>query len=272
MQTVAIVGLGLMGGSLGQALRRTGRYRVIGIARKSSTLRQAKRLKAIDWGSIHFSAVASADIIVVATPVDDIVPTVQRINRFKKPAAIMTDIGSVKSVILNKVKNLKFVGGHPLAGSHKTGVQAARPDLYMTATCVLIPVGKTSLKPIKVLWQAVGARPIVMSAKNHDIAVGLISHLPHIIAHALVHSVMDHKDRKHLKLLLAGSFRDVTRVAASDPEQWRQILQSNIPAVRSAIRSFKKELSKFEKNLSKPGLKKLLVQSHLFRLPLFNEK
>src|SRR5262245_58772170 len=122
MINVAIVGIGLIGGSLGQALRRSKRYRVLGIARRPSTLRDAKRVGAIDEGSTNLTHVYQADIVVMATPVDSITPLVQQIKPFLKHKAVVTDVGSVKGILDQQIRGVRFVGAHPLAGSHQTGI------------------------------------------------------------------------------------------------------------------------------------------------------
>ncbi len=275
-KTVAIIGIGLMGGSLGQALRRTRRYRVIGIARKARTLRDARRLGAIDVGARELAAVAAADIVVLCSPVDTIVPLFKKILPFLKADAIVTDVGSVKQPIMQQIARVRcpasisFVGGHPLAGSHKTGVKAAHFRLFERSTVVLVPGSRAGLSTLKTLWNAVGAKVLVLTPAQHDRAVALISHLPHVLAHALVHRVAGDCDRMILKQLFAGSFRDLTRVASADPDQWVQILRANARPVREAIQSFRKELERFETLLEHPSLKPHLQKSHAFRRLLFH--
>jgi prephenate dehydrogenase len=235
-----------------------------------STLRDAKHLGAIDAGSTNLTDVYQADIIVIATPVDSIVPLLQQIRPFLKPSAIVTDAGSVKGVLDQQIRGVRFVGAHPLAGSHKTGVKAARPDLFRGATCVLVPQDRSALKPIRDMWTATGARVLEMSAQAHDAAVALTSHLPHLMAHALVHAVARSPNQKILQSLMAGSFRDVTRVASSDPEQWAQIFQANVKHVRRALQLFQKELNRLNTELSKPSLRAALKRSQAYRQPLFD--
>jgi prephenate dehydrogenase len=268
--TVAVIGVGLIGGSLGQALRRSKRYRVLGIARRPSTLHEAKRLGAIDAGSTNLTDVYQADIVVLATPVDFIVPILQQIKPFLKPRAIVTDAGSVKGVLDQQIRGVRFVGAHPLAGSHKTGVKAARADLFRGATCVLVPQDLSALGEVRRLWETAGARILVMSAQDHDAAVALTSHLPHLLAHALVQAVMKHPERKTLKALMAGSFRDMTRVASSDPEQWVQIFQSNLKNLRHAARLFEAELHRLNADLARPSLRAALKKSQAYRSSLFH--
>lgn len=275
---VAIIGIGLIGGSLGQALRGSGKYRVLGIARKRRTLRTAKRLGAIDEGSTRLQDASRADIIVIATPVDDVVPTARKLFPVLRPGTLVTDVASVKGPILESISRLiqnrpiHFVGGHPLAGSHQTGVKAANLNLFRGSTCVLIPLRKAPLNALAALWRAAGARVRIMSAASHDAAVAVTSHLPHVLAYGLVLSVAGHRDRKMLTALLAGSFRDVTRVASSDPEQWKQIFQSNARPIRRALAGYKKVLARLEKRLGQPSLRADLKKSQTFRHLLFHGK
>jgi prephenate dehydrogenase len=268
--TVAIIGVGLIGGSLGMALRRSKRYRVLGIARRPSTLHEAKRLGAIDAGSTNLTDVYQADIVVLATPVDSIVPILQQIKPFLKSQAIVTDAGSVKGMLDQEIHGVRFVGAHPIAGSHKTGVKAARADLFRGATCVLVPQDPSALGPVRRMWATTGARLVEMSARAHDGAVALTSHLPHLLAHALVQAVMKRPNQKIMKALMAGSFRDATRVASSDPEQWAQIFQANLKNLRQAVRLFDRELHRLNAELAKPSLRVALKKSQAYRAPLFD--
>jgi prephenate dehydrogenase len=268
--TVAIIGIGLIGGSLGQALRRSKRYRVVGIARRRSTLAQARSAGAIDAGSTDLSDVGRADIVVLATPVDTIVPLIRKIRPYLKPRAIVTDVGSVKGILDRRVRGVRFVGAHPLAGSHKTGVSAARADLFKNATCVLVPRDRSAEPAVRAMWKTAGARVRVMSAEAHDAAVAVTSHLPHLLAHALVGVAAKRPGQKILKSLMAGSFRDVTRVASSDPEQWVQIFQANLKNLRAGVRLFRKELDRLSAELERPSLRKTLKKSRAYRLPLFD--
>ncbi len=270
MQTVAIVGVGLIGGSLGQALKKSKRYRVLGIARRSATVREARRLKAIDVGSVHLSDVGQADIVVLAAPVNSIVALIRKIKPFLKPRAIVTDVGSVKGLLDRQVRGVRFVGAHPLAGSHRTGVRAARPDLFQGATCVLVPKDASALASIRTLWKTVGAHVLVLSAQEHDASVALISHLPHLLAHALVQLVARQPRQTILKSLMAGSFRDMTRVASSDPDQWVQIFQANLQNMKSSVRLFQRELLRLNAELSRPSLIRALRKSQAYRQPLFH--
>lgn len=276
MKTVAIIGVGLIGGSLGQALRRTRHYRVLGIARKARTLRDARRLGAIDEGSTRLEDAAHGDLIVIATPVDHVVPTARKLFPLLKPGTIVTDVSSVKGAILDGIRRLSkrekihFVGSHPLAGSHRTGVKAANANLFRGSTCVIVPLANAPVNAVAALWKAVGARPRILSAAAHDSAVAVTSHLPHLVAHALVHTFARRSERPLLRSLLAGSFRDGTRVASSDPDQWAQIMTANAAALRRAVREFSAELRRLEKSIGTPQLKTLLRRSHALRRPLYH--
>lgn len=260
----------MIGGSLGQALRKSKRYRVLGIARRPKTLLEAKRLGAIDAGSLNLTDVYQADIVVLCTPVDDIVPVLAKLKPFLKPRAIVTDVGSIKGMLDQQVHGVRFVGAHPLAGSHKSGVKAARPDLFRKATCVLVPQDASALSVIRAMWETAGARVVIMTAREHDASVALTSHLPHLLAHALIHVASGRSDQKVLKSLMAGSFRDATRVASSDPEQWVQIFQANLKNLRQAVTLFQKELQHLSAQLDRPSLRATLKKSQAYRLPLFD--
>ncbi|MBI3291733.1 MAG: prephenate dehydrogenase/arogenate dehydrogenase family protein [Elusimicrobia bacterium] len=262
---VTIIGVGLIGGSLGMALRRQG-YHVVGVGRKRAHLALAKRKGAIDDGTLDPSrGVQQSAIVVVATPVDRIVPIVHSVWPWLSPGTLVTDVGSVKAPIVRGVRAAArrlsrrqakapvFIGGHPLAGSHQQGVRHARADLFEGATCVLTPplgVSPTALAVVQRMWRSVGARPLLLDPILHDRWVALTSHLPHLTAAALVHSVgrQARQDRRVVRLL-AGSFRDLTRVAVSDPEQWAAITWGNRQALARALKTFRRLLMQAERAL-----------------------
>lgn len=268
--TVAIIGLGLIGGSLGQALRKSKRYRVIGFARKPAVRRAAKRAHAVDDILSSWNKLKSADIVVLATPVSTIVPLIAKLKPFLKSRAIVTDVGSVKGVMHRNVRGVRFVGSHPLAGSHKTGVGAARADLFRRATCVIVPKDRSAARAVKAMWQVTGARVMELSASQHDALVALSSHLPHLIAHALIRVAMKSSDQRRLKALMAGSFRDVTRVASADADQWAQIFRENVSAVESALARFLKEVQQLKRSLRRSNLSSTLKPSQAYRSSLFH--
>lgn len=257
--TVAIVGVGLIGGSLGMAAKeRKLARRVTGIGRSEQKLMRAKILGAIDDYCLDLETGASdADLVVICTPVRTVVPTIERMAASFKPGAIVTDVGSTKAEIVSGASRVvpagKFVGGHPMAGSEQAGVDAAFPDLFLGATYVLTPTDETDLDAlgaVAALAEAVGARVETMSPEEHDAAVAVISHLPHVISCALLHTAEDLQRRDgRVFRLAAGSFRDLTRISDSPPVIWRDICLSNRSAIAAGIELFQEWLSRFRRAL-----------------------
>jgi prephenate dehydrogenase len=251
MIQICIVGVGLIGGSLGQALRRVkknGRrtYNVLGLGRSAQRLALARRRGALDQFSTNPSQILpQADIILMATPVQTMTGFIRKNLSNLKRGAIITDVGSVKGKIsiemkkaLHSRRDISFIGAHPLAGSEKTGIKNARPNLFQGAVCVLAKdAGPAKARSaILSLWKAVGSKPILISSKKHDQALALTSHLPHLMAFAL----FDEMRRQSVKVrsmpsLTAGSFADATRVAASDPQVWAGILDMNRIEIENAL-------------------------------------
>jgi prephenate dehydrogenase len=255
-KVVAIIGVGMMGGSLGLALRkRRSPYRVVGIGRNAGRLARARNLGACDRVTTDFKkGLENADLVVIGTTVGEIVPAFRRISPFLRAGAVVTDIGSVKAAILRDANQVlesrpkgsgvpDFIGGHPLAGSEKSGVANAREDLFAGATVVLCPragIRKSSLGAIRSLWRSAGAKPIVLDPEIHDILVAQTSHLPHVLAAALVKMLANLKSSDpDSPKLLAGSFRDLTRIADSDPRQWAEIACANQKFILGAVRSYR---------------------------------
>jgi len=251
--TIAIVGVGLIGGSLGMAARRKGiARRVIGIGRSEQRLMRAKILGAIDEYSLDMAhGAAEADLVILCTPVALVVPTLEIMAPSLKDGAVVTDAGSTKREIVEQAENAMpegttFVGGHPMAGSEQTGVDAARADLFMGATYVLTPGKDTDFRVLARMSEfagALGARVEVLSPTQHDEAVAVISHLPHAIASALM-QLAEESQRHTGKTfqLAAGSFKDLTRIADSSPELWRDICMTNADSLSAAITSFQEML------------------------------
>jgi prephenate dehydrogenase len=249
MRRVCVVGVGLIGGSLGMALRRRrGAYRVTGLGRRTSQLKTARRRGAVDEGFTDpRKALADADIVVFCTPVQSIVPLARKYLPLFKRGAILTDAGSVKGAILDGMRpllarrrDLSFVGSHPMAGSQRTGVENASAGLFKGAVCaVTTPAPAGAAAVVRRLWTDAGSRCIVIDARRHDALLALTSHLPHLLAFTLFSQVSSaaRRDRR-VRALVAGSFNDMTRVAASDAELWSGILQLNRPAVMRALSDF----------------------------------
>ncbi len=245
----------MMGGSLGLAVKKKRLpYRVVGVGRNAFRLALAKKLKACDEVTTDFrKGIAEADLVVLCMTVNEIVPSFKKILPHLKPSAIVTDIGSVKSEIMNGVREVTshksqvsspiFVGGHPLTGMEKTGVENAKSDLYEKSTVVLCPLNEEQSPDLNVLskfWKSLGAQTLVLAPEIHDILVAQTSHLPHILAGALVRQIagLDRRDPDTSKLL-AGSFRDLTRIVDSDSRQWAEICASNQKFLVGAIKSYR---------------------------------
>lgn len=242
-QQITIVGLGLIGGSLGMAMKqRRLAKRVVGLSRSEATLRQAKRRRAIDVGTTNATdAVRDADLVVLATPVDLIVPYAKRLARLMRPGSLLTDVGSVKAPLVRALERglpnqVAFIGAHPLAGSEQRGIGAASASLFEGSSCIVTATSRTdrrALRAVSRLWSSVVRRVVVMPPERHDRCVAAISHLPHALAFCL----MEATDGAALELA-ARSFLDATRVAASDPELWDDIFLSNRSALLAAMKRF----------------------------------
>ena len=259
--TIAIVGVGLIGGSLGMAVKRYGLTdKVVGIGRSEQKLMRAKILGAIDDYSLDASeGVLDADLVIVCTPVRTIVPTVESFAEKLKDGAVVTDVGSTKREIVELCEILMpegrfFIGGHPMAGSEQAGVEAAFPDMFRGATYVLTPTPDTSISALgslTALIDAIGANLEIMSPEQHDGAVAIISHLPHAISSALLQAAME-SERSSGKTfrLAAGSFRDLTRISDSSPEIWCDICNTNADYLTDAICSMQNHLEMFKEILA----------------------
>lgn len=247
---VAIVGVGLMGASIGLAWKaRFPASYVLGISRSDVTLDTAIQRGAIDTGLREIGPeLRSADFLVVATPVDRIAETVAQARQQLSKSALMTDVGSTKGAIVSAVRaqpgHVEFVGSHPLAGSHKSGPMAASADLFVDRVCVLTPTSETTpeaLDKVRKFWQILGMRVLSMPAEEHDAIVARTSHLPHLAAFALARSVTP----SDLKLAASG-FRDTTRLAASRAEIWTAIFRDNRDAVLNAVDRYLAEIAKLK--------------------------
>lgn len=235
---LTLIGMGLLGGSLGMAAKQRGLADVVfGHVRRRERVRECLRAGAADHVTMDpLEAVAGADLIVLCTPVGQMRLIVERFLPGIAPDAVITDVGSVKDGLVQDLERMiwptgaRFVGSHPMAGSEKTGVANARSDLFEDTVCVVTPTGKTSasaLRRVKALWQRVGARTITMPPAIHDDLVARSSHLPHILAGQLVNFVLGAGRGKRQAMVCANGFRDTTRVASGSPEMWRDILVAN---------------------------------------------
>lgn len=265
---VAIVGVGLIGGSLALAARRQDVFRhVTGIGRHRENLEKALQLGVIDRYCLDVrEGVRNAELIVVATPVGVIVPLIERMLPSVSADAIITDVGSVKAPILDLLERLPlpacFVGGHPIAGTENSGVEAAFPELFEKRKCVITPSTRTdpvALAAIRELWSTVGAETIIMDAETHDFIFGAVSHLPHMLAFGLVNFLHDLSElRGDLGKYSGGGLRDFTRIAASDPVMWRDIALSNRANLLTLIDGYMHALQELRDLISREDSARLL--------------
>jgi len=244
---VAIIGTGLIGGSLALAIKRKKLAAVIvGVSRRKSTIDRAKKIGAIDRGSQDLNIAKGADLVIIATPVSTMMKLSQKLSTVVGPDCIVTDVGSTKEEIVSKLSKVfpNFVGAHPLAGSEKSGVTHACPDIFSDSLCIVTPdrgTNKFSLKKVECLWKRLGARVIFMPASQHDRVVALISHLPHAVAFSLIGSIPS----QCLKFA-ANGLKSTTRIACSDPELWSQIFISNKKNLLSSLEIFEKKIGQIK--------------------------
>jgi len=251
--TICIVGVGLIGGSFGIAVRERHLARqVIGAVRRDASINAAFQRGAVDNATTDLAyAVRGADLIVLACPVEQIKEYCLQLEPLVRGHAVVTDVGSTKAEIVRECSDAlgqkaHFIGGHPMAGSELTGVESARGNLFENATWVLTPNSDTpadALEKLTALVQGVGAKPIVMKPDTHDALLAVTSHLPHITAAALVHLfTAAHESHEITDQLIAGGWRDATRVAAGSPEMWRDICLSNAASITNGIDDLQQQL------------------------------
>ena len=235
---VAILGLGLIGGSLGLALRSAALagVHVTGYARRSATAEQALKMGAVDiMAATPELAVADADFVFLCTPVLQMLPVAQRALPHMKIGAVLTDVGSTKRWFTEALRPLlplgvRYIGGHPMAGREKSGMEAATPDLFRDRWYLFTPAVDTPenlLSQLRRLIESTGAMTAVLDDGNHDRITAVISHVPHVAAAALVHLLKKEKNPAETARFIGGGFRDTTRIASSDADMWADICMTN---------------------------------------------
>lgn len=252
---ITIIGLGLIGGSLARAMHeKLGIRGITAVDRDSGSLRLALEQGVIEKGLVSpDESVCESDIIFICTPIRQIIEYIDELAPRVKSTCIITDVGSTKGIITGHVEKLPyrlcFIGGHPMAGTEKSGYANSLPHLFENAYYILTPTGgatERSVRKLSSLVEAVGAIPVVMTPEEHDMAVAGISHLPHVLAAALVNTVKDiDNDTGMLKTLSAGGFRDITRIASSSPGLWENIVMSNRDRLLEVLKQFGRKLSDF---------------------------
>jgi prephenate dehydrogenase len=259
---ITLVGVGLLGGSLGLALRKRKLAKLVaGYVRRETSIKDCERAGVTDFATTDLlAAVSAADLIVLCTPLAQMKPLVRQMLPALKRGAIVTDVGSVKASVVTDVETLihragaHFVGSHPMAGGEKQGVLAARADLFDNAVCVVTPTRKTNapaLRKVEALWRDVGARLLRTTPEAHDEFVSRSSHLPHLLAATLANLVLDPKLPKDQAVLCATGFRDTTRIASGSPEMWRDIALTNRKYLGRTLARFVADLGKFQAALKR---------------------
>jgi len=255
VKKMAVIGVGLIGGSFARVLREKGEVlEVVGIGRGEANLKRGVELGVLDSYSLDpAEGVRGADLVFVATPVCSIPAVVAEIAPHLSPGCIVTDGGSVKEFVVSACEPLMppgtfFVGGHPIAGTEHSGVEASFATLYQGRRCIVTPTERTdraALAKVVALWETAGSNVPIMDPAQHDRVVAAISHLPHMVAYSLVNAV-DGYDRTGGELLSfsAGGFRDFTRIASSDPVMWRDIALTNREAILETMDFFSGYLEK----------------------------
>ncbi|MCA3216472.1 MAG: prephenate dehydrogenase/arogenate dehydrogenase family protein [Burkholderiales bacterium] len=251
-QRLALLGVGLIGGSAALAWRAAGAVgRVAGFDRDAGALALAQARGVIDEAAASVAqAVADADLVLLAAPVGAMDALLDEVARHAAPFAVITDVGSTKgSVIESSFSLRRFVPGHPIAGGEMPGVQYAQATLFRDRLAITTPTDEThaeALARVEALWRAAGARVLRMGAEEHDRIFAAVSHLPHLLAFALVAAIASESDGAH-KLGFAGAgFRDFTRIAAASPEMWRDVALANQPALSAELRHYRGWLERLQ--------------------------
>ena len=253
---ITIIGLGLIGSSLAHALKDTDFAETIsGVDTDKDSVTYAASENIIDEGSTDIGECSrNSDIIVIATHIGSIRKAAIQASSSAPEGAVITDTGSVKQKVLQDIDgmlpcHLSFVGGHPIAGSEKSGIKAGDRELFKGKRCILTPTDKTdkaALERVTQMWEAVGAEVHQMDAETHDMIFGAVSHLPHVVAYALINSVLSSKNNGELIEFAGGGLKDYTRIAASSPEMWSSIFLANSGSTVQAIEKFQDALDRIK--------------------------
>lgn len=254
-----IIGTGLIGGSMGIALKKKGIVsHISGLSRNKNNAKLAKKIGAIDKIAGSLDVVASADLVILATPPDTIIDIALKIKNMLKKDCVVIDVGSSKEKIVNKLSPVipNFIGCHPLAGSEKRGISSVGGDIFKGSTCIITPVSLTNskaLSKVKALWRKLGVKIVISSPDKHDQALSHTSHLPHAIAFSLIDAIPN-----EFLALSSTSLRDLSRISSSDPDLWSQIFLTNRANLLGAINSFQIKLTCLKRALENKDSKRLI--------------
>ncbi|MGO9203853.1 MAG: prephenate dehydrogenase [Limisphaerales bacterium] len=259
-QKITLAGVGLLGGSLGLALRKARLAEtVVGLVRRQASVAECQALGAVDVATCDLrAAVEGAGLVVLCTPLGRMRPLVEQMLPGLEPGAVVTDVGSVKGPVVRELEGLvagaggHFIGGHPMAGAEKTGVAAAQADLFWDAVCVLTPTANShlpALGQVRALWDGLGAKVLELTPQCHDKLVSRSSHLPHVLAAQLASLILSPEYPPEQRALCANGFRDTTRIASGSPEMWLDIALANRENLCQALRRFTLGLQDFSRAL-----------------------
>lgn len=265
--SVSIIGVGLIGGSLALALKNKGLAKyIVGYGRNPVRLKEAQKLGVIDEFTLSLRDVASTELIVLATPLGNFEEIVREMSPLLNSKNILIDVGSVKMHVIKTIEqfihnSVNFIPTHPIAGSERTGFENAKADLFKDARVVITPTERTNefaLERIKNMWQSIGAFVELMSAEEHDRIYALMSHLPHFISFCLVNTV-DAIDR-NLIIYSGSGFKDTTRIAKSSPDIWKDILLMNRDKISEMLDVFICKLDELKKLILKDNSDKEIIE------------
>jgi prephenate dehydrogenase len=256
-QKITLAGVGLLGGSLGLAIKAAGiASHVTGYVRRESSVAECLKYGVVDSATTSFAAAADgAGLIILCTPLGQMSELAAGLIPHVSKGTVITDVGSVKGSVVRELEPLFgkagacFVGSHPMAGSEKSGVSAARADLFKNAVCVITPTAKTgrsTVEAIKSFWTRIGCRLLTLTPQIHDEFVSRSSHLPHVVAAELANYVLSPVHAKEQAMLCANGFRDTTRIAAGSPEMWRDISMANRKSLAQVLGVFIEDLQEFQ--------------------------
>jgi prephenate dehydrogenase len=265
---IAIIGIGLLGGSLGLAIRERGLAKsVYGYVRRQEVIEKCVASGIVDWAGCDLREVVNdADLIILCTPILQMKSLVEKMLPYIKQGAILTDVGSAKEKIVAELESMVqnsgafFVGSHPMAGSEKTGFEYARADLFNNAICVVTPtqnLPRATTDKVKNFWKSIGGRVIELSPEIHDVLVSRASHLPHLLAAQLVLYVLDSNYPEQQATLCATGFRDTTRIASGSPEMWRDIALVNKDNLIKTLDEFIRRLEQLKRTLDEGDVGKI---------------
>lgn len=271
IKSIGIIGLGLMGGSIGLSLKKLYPHiNIIGYDHNLTHIHEAIDLKLVDKITQNIEEIWQCDLAILAIPVDGIISLIGQISSVPKMTTII-DMGSTKQLICDSIPDAirsNFVATHPMTGTEKSGPTAAIDGLYNGKTVVLCDIEKSGahqLEIVKKLYKALGMNIIYMDSTSHDRHAAFISHMPHVISYALANTVMRQEDPKSIIALAGGGFRDMSRIAKSSPDMWESIIRQNKINVLDSIINFKQELDSFEQMLLKEdwdGVKKWMIEAN----------